>query len=134
MTEPIIKKCYLCGSSENGFYKNENRCKVCRNKITRKWHEEHPERSYLLQRDSYDKTLYGLPKGSRERMLKEQNGECAICGQVPTTRRGLAIDHDHETGQVRGLLCHGCNIAIGNFGDDIELMQKAIDYLSAFGK
>ena len=131
--EDTTKKCSTCGSSENGFYKGENRCKKCVKERVAKWQKDNPEKSYINQRNSYDRCLYGLPKGAREKMIEEQNGQCAICGNIPTTRRGLHIDHDHETGKVRGLLCHGCNTAIGSLGDDIELLRKAIMYLEKFG-
>lgn len=67
-------------------------------------------------------------------MLLAQNGCCAICNQPETaTRKGvlkaLAIDHDHATGKVRGLLCVQCNTAIGKFKDDRNLLLSAIRYL-----
>lgn len=51
---------------------------------------------------------------------------CSICGR----RERLCLDHDHETMEYRGTLCHWCNIAIGLFGDNPDLLKKAIDYLS----
>lgn len=69
-----------------------------------------------------------------DEMLKAQDNVCAICGSEETyVRYGvvgkLAIDHDHETGQVRGLLCSRCNSGIGLLGDDPERAQAAVDYL-----
>lgn len=64
------------------------------------------------------------------RRLSEQGGACAICSSRPTRRR-LAIDHDHETGLVRGLLCTNCNLGLGNFADDPALLDKAASYLRA---
>jgi hypothetical protein len=61
-----------------------------------------------------------------------QGGRCAICGKVPRSRR-LAVDHDHKTGEVRGLLCasgdFGCNKGLGYFNDDPELLRRAYEYL-----
>ena len=72
------------------------------------------------------------------RMLEEQNNKCKICGQEETRKSRtkdkicqLAIDHCHKTGKIRALLCHACNVAIGSFKDDLELLQKAISYLEA---
>lgn len=65
-----------------------------------------------------------------QQMLLEQGALCAIC-----RRHGweYVIDHNHETGQVRGLLCHGCNTALGILGDCPETLQRAIDYLTERG-
>jgi len=67
-------------------------------------------------------------------MFLSQNGVCAICsgGETVKTRgtlRRLAVDHDHETGKVRGLLCNRCNNGLGNFRDDPDLLREAIAYL-----
>ena len=56
-----------------------------------------------------------------------QDGKCAICHQVPTK---LVIDHDHETGLVRGLLCSPCNTSLGGFHEDVGNLVNAIKYLS----
>jgi hypothetical protein len=70
-------------------------------------------------------------------MFAEQNGRCAICRQVETTRgpngrpRRLSIDHDHETRDIRGLLCHRCNVALGLLDDNPELLDAAAGYLRA---
>lgn len=58
-----------------------------------------------------------------------QEGRCAICAAEETVNRALAADHDHGTGQKRGLLCARCNRALGQFEDSPVLLQKAIDYL-----
>lgn len=71
-----------------------------------------------------------------ERMLVEQGGVCASCGRPETVRnargdiRPLAVDHDHETRAVRGLLCQLCNQGIGCFRDDPTRLQQAIAYLT----
>lgn len=71
-----------------------------------------------------------------ERLFAEQSGRCAICllpetGRDPSGRtKRLAIDHDAETGRIRGLLCSRCNPAIGLLRHDPERLQRAIDYLS----
>ncbi len=68
----------------------------------------------------------------REDMLKAQDGKCAIC-EKPTSFGGYhtaCIDHDHETGAVRGVLCSPCNKTLGTVSDDVEILQKAINYLT----
>lgn len=63
-------------------------------------------------------------------LLKKQNNVCAICGGTDT--KNLAVDHDHKTGKVRGLLCHRCNLGLGCFNDDIELIKLSIKYLRSY--
>lgn len=91
-------------------------CKPCNVEATRLW-------------------AYGLSREDFERMVAEQGGCCAICGERPDPeaelprQRVLHIDHDHATGAVRQLLCWKCNCGLGNFGDDIDKMTAALAYL-----
>jgi hypothetical protein len=62
-------------------------------------------------------------------MTTDQEGKCAICGSL---ERRLVIDHDHETGKVRALLCWGCNVGLGYFGDSPEMMMEAIAYVKQY--
>ena len=65
------------------------------------------------------------------RMFKDQNGCCAICGRHRDEfPRNLSVDHDHETGKARGLLCGDCNIALGGFKDNMDLLASAVSYMS----
>lgn len=77
---------------------------------------------------------FGISLADYQKMFVEQNGVCAICEQPETdTRNGkakwLAVDHDHVTDAVRGLVCQSCNTGIGKFGDDPERLRKAAAYL-----
>jgi hypothetical protein len=71
---------------------------------------------------------YGLSREQYDAMLADQGGGCALCGRKPG-RRELAVDHDHQTGQVRGLLCSSCNGALGVLGDSREGLLRALAYL-----
>lgn len=71
---------------------------------------------------------YGLTKESWNALYKEQNGVCAIC-QKPNTSKSLAVDHNHTTLAVRGLLCDKCNTALGLLGEDVECAQRLIAYI-----
>lgn len=105
-------------------YRNGNRypdakCKPCRNR--------HSYDNYRQYKDA--EKLYGL---SRERFeeLYETFEVCCICERPPhSKRRRLSIDHDHESGAVRGLLCQHCNAALGMFQDSPVLLRKAAEYL-----
>lgn len=68
---------------------------------------------------------YGLSVSDWWFLFDEQDGLCGIC-QV---KKRLVVDHDHVTGQVRGLLCNSCNTGLGHFGDDEKTLQDAIEYL-----
>lgn len=76
---------------------------------------------------------YGISMDEYREMLAGQGGVCAICGGVNKDGRQLFVDHDHATGEVRGLLCNLCNRGIGNMRDSIELLQGAIEYLARVG-
>lgn len=71
---------------------------------------------------------YGLTLEGYEGMLLEQGGGCAICGLPPGTR-ALHVDHDHRTGEVRGLLCNNCNQGLGRFRDEPDALVAAAMYL-----
>lgn len=78
---------------------------------------------------------YGISIEEYEAIHKSQNDLCKICGLPETRGQGaikgaLSVDHDHTTGKVRGLLCKGCNIALGEFKHDPVLMLKAVEYLN----
>lgn len=78
---------------------------------------------------------YGLTVEDYARMHKDQNGLCAICGKVETVRNhshvisALAVDHDHSTGKIRGLLCSNCNKFLGCAKDSEDNLLKAVEYL-----
>jgi hypothetical protein len=66
--------------------------------------------------------------------IKNQNGLCAICDQQCSHGKMLSLDHDHETGSFRGLLCASCNLALGGFKDDPKIILSAFNYLKKWGK
>jgi len=75
-------------------------------------------------------SLYGMSPEQFQQMVDAQKGLCAICHRLPHPKRPrLNIDHCHETGKVRGLLCHLCNTGLGSFQDNSAVLAAAIQYL-----
>ena len=84
--------------------------------------------------DKLRKRKYGITREQYEKMLREQEGLCAGCHQPETVTRGgvvreLVVDHNHETGAVRGLLCSKCNIMLGLCKDQTVVLLRLADYL-----
>jgi hypothetical protein len=79
------------------------------------------------------KTKYGITEAEFDALLAEQGGGCAICGTTTPRGRGqrFHVDHCHETGKVRGILCSECNTGLGKFRDDPDLLRRALAYLSS---
>ena len=83
---------------------------------------------------------YGITVEEYQAMFDGQGGVCKICGKKETTRvsrgegiRSLAVDHDHNTGKVRGLLCHQCNVVLGQYEKHKDLFPKFQEYLDSTG-
>ena len=79
-------------------------------------------------RNNYYLRTYGISKDKYEKLLDSQDGTCAICGEVEDRRR-MSIDHCHETGDIRGVVCTLCNNILGNARDNVKILASAIEYL-----
>ena len=106
----IVKLCKCKQPVSKG---SRTRCKDCDAKY--KWYYNQKKR-------------FGLEREDLELMFLEQNGCCAIC-HTPFLTDRPRVDHNHETNEVRGLLCHHCNTALGLFKDSTEALTNAISYL-----
>ncbi len=73
---------------------------------------------------------YRLDDKAYEALLQSQDYSCGVCTKPLSDVKKIAIDHCHETGDIRGILCSPCNVAIGMLGDNISGLQKAIKYLN----
>lgn len=106
--------------SRDGFSRT---CKSCDYKVILKSREKNPDThtNYWL------KSKYGITLDEFNNLLNKQDGRCAICKTIPDYR--LCVDHRHDTGKVRGLLCKPCNKAIGQLGDTPESVKIAYEYL-----
>lgn len=80
-------------------------------------------------RDKYYQKLYNITKDEYESLLESQGGKCRICKNTCTSGKRLAVDHCHDNGKVRGLLCKNCNIGLGMFQDNTGLLESAVLYL-----
>lgn len=76
--------------------------------------------------------MYGITQEQLAEMVAAQGGVCKICGDPPPEGKPLVVDHDHETGAIRGALCGNCNSGLGYFRDDPERLRAAIRYLEEF--
>lgn len=116
-------------AAKSKAWREKNKEKARQN---RKRHYEENKQKNLEQMAWYSlKRKYGLTQKEYTEMLDKQKGVCAICGGVCTRR--LAVDHDHETGKVRGLLCNNCNRGLGHFQDNVGFLDAAIRYLKEGG-
>jgi recombination endonuclease VII len=111
---------------------------------TLEWRKNNPGKVKTYKRKGYDRNrrfyLYRLTQEEYHKMIADQNNLCAICGEPESGKdnrtgevRALSIDHDHETGRIRKLLCRRCNTGLGNFRDSVPLLQKVIAYLNEEG-
>lgn len=155
-----LRTCRKCNEEKplEDFVKNKtvktgytNECKECHNHYLRERRENNPD-VVLRNRESGAKWRAANPEADRRKylfrkfnitieeyneLLQAQGGVCAICGReesvVRRSKSGkemLAVDHCHDTGKIRGLLCFKCNTAIGALGDTLEDLQRVIDYLN----
>jgi hypothetical protein len=114
---------------------------VLNRKRVSNWRKNNPEKYRLLQRNSHLKRHYNITLDDYNLMSEAQNHVCAICGMKESSNRGhtlnalsLAVDHCHESGKIRGLLCMDCNQMLGKFNDDPARFEKAAEYLVTHGK
>lgn len=156
--EKLFGEFNKCGANRNGLrtqckqcdidyaikYRSKNREKI--NAATREWYkqnkskvkeyhkryrEKHLDRIRANQRKNnkkyYDKYVYGLDENTRLKIYDRQKKKCAICGKnLPFKKTN--IDHNHKTGEIRGILCSKCNIGLG-YIEDNEFNRKAKEYL-----
>ncbi len=126
-----MKKCYLCKKvlPLADFHEDKSRpdgkssrCKKCNTIHCRKYTQSREKhRVYELM------YYYGMTEAEYNKLILQQKGVCAIC---KTNKEGrLAVDHNHKTKEIRGLLCRLCNSAIGLFKDSPVLLRNAADYL-----
>jgi hypothetical protein len=105
------------------------RCRPCHNAKLREYYKNNPRPLRRYDPVTGLQKKWGLTMADLDAMLEAQGGVCAICKGVDWGHRRASIDHCHKTGQIRGLLCHKCNIGLGHYNDDPELLIAAAQYL-----
>lgn len=124
----VCRKAYAVKTSTKWRQRNPGSARDAK----RRWVEANPERHSMQIRAAHLRREYGLTVEDYDLMLASQGGGCAICGATEGNfrRKRLAVDHDHKTGAVRGLLCYLCNSLIGNAKDDPDVLVRAAEYLA----
>jgi len=129
-------------------------CKICRREKQRIWRANNPDkirqinlkreakrkafyktdRGVEISRRAHLKRMFGITLEHYNEILEKQNGVCSICGMPETGNRNsfLSVDHCHDSNEIRGLLCNTCNRGLGLMKDDINVLEKAIEYLKQF--
>jgi hypothetical protein len=119
---------YNCRKNKDG---KQYRCKDCDNKAVNKYRERNAEQHKANQRNANLKHKYGITNEEYHTMLDKQNRCCLICNKHETFNAPIrfVVDHCHETGKVRGILCNSCNTGLGLFGDCPHNLRDAAEYL-----
>ena len=136
-----IKICSVCKTEKNtlefhksktGKYGVRADCIICHRIINKARYYKNNNK--ILQRNRRLKLVYGISHVTYTKILNQQNNKCAICLREETFKlKGntikLAVDHCHDTGKIRGLLCLFCNRGIGLLKEDVSILNNAIKYL-----
>jgi hypothetical protein len=135
-----MKQCVKCKNFKlpTEFYKQVRQkdglhpyCKDCNKqatKIASKKYRQNPDK----ERNSKLKHRYGITLLEKEQLIQSQNNCCAICKTTLSMNKNAHLDHSHNSGLVRGVLCQPCNIGLGGFKDNVEFLKNAIKYLEKY--
>lgn len=139
------KKCTKCNKvlPIKDFWKDKKskdghcwECKYCYKKRVDQWKKAHPgqyrKKNIKSARRSFLKYTYNITLSQYDKMYESQKGVCAICKGINLDGRRLAVDHNHKTGKVRGLLCLKCNAAVGGIEHLGNLLGEAVKYLKRY--
>lgn len=132
-----LKTCSKCGKEKptDDFYIHRRSCKKC----MRAYHQAFAAARPHYHRNRNLLTRYGISVDEYQTLLANQNFACPICEvEISETlgykeKRPVVVDHNHETGEVRGILCSGCNLVLGHARENTTILYKAIVYLSERG-
>lgn len=138
----VTKVCSVCKenkpidefrANKQGRLGRHSQCKVC-------YKQKHPQKydpSKRAPKDverNYNLRRYGLTLRDYDKLLESQDYSCKLCGSSDPGGRGrFHVDHNHQTGKVRGLLCHHCNLGLGHLKDSPKLLSAGLTYLLSNG-
>ena len=126
-----MRLCPPCGQTlpVEEFYKGQRRCKECAKAANRAWKAANREKVQLYNRRGHYQHHYGITISDFELIVQRQGGGCAVCG----SDQELCVDHNHTTGEVRGVLCNSCNASAGKMGDSPSRLRALADYIQDRG-
>ena len=132
---PKKKICRKCGDEKSlsDFDKHPkmkdghlNHCKKCQHKLSKKYRQTEKGKMVVTRHNL--KRGYGMTIEQYNQMLADQNGVCFLCGK-PELHRRLCVDHNHETGEIRKLLCTKCNWNGGYIENNVDLGKQILKYI-----
>jgi hypothetical protein len=93
--------------------------------------DTNPQKLVLSNRKTKLKRAYGIGLEEYDKMLKAQNYKCAVCGikQEEAGKKGLVVDHCHDSGKIRALLCSNCNSSLGLLKEDLQVLESLKNYI-----
>lgn len=133
-----MKKCTKCGVEKplSEFHKHKSgkngiraQCKNCRYPPRKKKTPE--ETKHYIKSTAFERR-WGFPIEHFNTMLEKQKHKCLICNKIFENSKKSHLDHCHTTGIIRGILCTNCNIGLGHFRDNIDLLKSAVKYLKKY--
>jgi hypothetical protein len=117
-------------SSKRGY---RYACKDCEAPRFKRYRTDNQEKVSATRLKWHRTKEYNFPPELFDKRFNEQGQTCAICKSLDAGGRGaFHADHNHDSSQPRGVLCHNCNVALGNFKDNPEILQAAIEYLNKY--
>ena len=132
-------QCKTCRNAKQREYARKNKDLIRERNRKRKESRKayyQSERGIESSRRAHLKRKYGITLEEYNELSDKQNHVCWICGspEMNNSNKVLCVDHNHETNEIRGLLCGLCNTGLGNLRDDISILEKAIKYLKHYDK
>lgn len=135
----MSKECTKCGVKKplRDYYNRKiaadgknSHCKECEHKEIYQWRKDNPDKQAEIMRRANLRRAYGITPEQYEELLEHQKGCCAICDRHESMfKRRMAVDHNHLTGRIRGLLCTYCNHRIIGRHKDGALLRRMADYV-----